>query len=168
MTYQSDLVFGRLAALATCLCAELQDPINEVPDVCFCGLIPGNAIPVEYTGDCDDKCGAAWVRLISVYPSDSIGVIVTDPGNCSHGIGIDVEMGIIRCISVGDEQGNPPTAAELLAATDLAIRDATLMMKVLNCCDAVPPKDMVLGQYQAIGPEGGIIGGSFFVSMGAV
>ena len=168
MTYQSDLVFGRLAALASCLCAELKDPINEVPDVCFCGLIPGNAIPVEYTGDCDDMCGAAWVRLISVYPSDAIGVIVTEPGNCLHGIGIDLEMGIIRCLSVGDEQGNPPPPEELLAATDLAIRDATLMMKALACCESIPPKDVVLGQYQPIGPEGGIIGGSFFVSMGAV
>jgi hypothetical protein len=158
--------FERLTALATCLCAEIQDPVNGVPDVCFCGVVPGEVASGAYAGDCNDKCGMAWVRMASIYPSNSVGAAVTTPGNCAYGMGMDVEMGITRCMSVGDEQGNPPPAAEMLAAAELQMADAYIMQRALYCCDAIPAKDVILGLYQPLGPEGGLIGGLFTMSMG--
>lgn len=162
----SNPITDRLTALATCLCAAIEDPNSGVPKVCFCGIIPGNAIPVEYTGDCGDTCGAAWVRLVSAYPSNTVGVLHTQPTVCDAGMGIDVEVGILRCISVGDAQGNPPEPAELLAAAELAMNDALLMWKAVLCCDAYTGHDVILGQYQPFGPEGGLTGGAFTMSMG--
>jgi hypothetical protein len=162
----SNPITDRLTALATCLCAAIEDPDSGVPGVCFCGIIPGNAIPVEYTGDCNDKCGAAWVRLTTAYPANAVGVLNTQATACDSGMGIDVEIGILRCISVGDAQGNPPEPAELLAGAELAMDDLMLMWRAVLCCDAFDSRDVILGQYQPVGPEGGLVGGAFTLSMG--
>jgi len=165
VTIPSNPAFGRLAALATCLCAQIQDPLNGVPDVCFCGIVPGEAALGDYAGDCDVKCGMAWVRMVTIYPSNSVGAALLEPGNCKHGMGMDVEMGMLRCISAGDSLGNPPSPEELLAASELQIADALVMHRAVYCCDTIPPRDVILGQYQTIGPSGGLVGGFFNMSM---
>lgn len=159
-------IYDRLSALASCLCAEILNPDNGVPDVCFCGIVPGEGVPAEYAGDCNTKCGIAWVRLVSVYPSNQVGVLITEPGNCAFGLGIDIEMGMLRCIEVGGEDGSPPSAAELLAASQLQVADALLMQRALYCCTAIPQKEVILGTYQSLGPEGGLVGGAYSISMG--
>ena len=164
--YDSNPVFSRVGELAECLCAQIQDPENGVPDVCFCGIVPGEQAIGNYAGDCKNKCGMAWVRLVSLYPMASIGQIDSTPGNCGVGVGIDVEMGIFRCISIGDEQGNLPSPAELLEATQLQIADALVMRKAVYCCDAIPSKEVILANYTPVGPLGGLVGGTFRVSMG--
>jgi hypothetical protein len=165
---EDNAIYDRLTALAACLCAQITDPINGVPDVCFCGIVPGESVPADYAGNCNKKCGMAWVRLTSIYPANIVGAAIVEPGNCDYGIGMDVEMGILRCISVGSADGASPSPAELLAATQLQIADALVMQKALVCCDAIPPKDVILGVYQSIGPEGGLVGGSFPMSMGVI
>lgn len=102
--YDDNAVFNRVGELAECLCAQIQDPENGVPDVCFCGVVPGDQAIGNYAGDCTEKCGMAWVRLVSLYPMGSLGTIDRTPGNCGVGLGIDVEMGIFRCISIGDSE----------------------------------------------------------------
>lgn len=165
MALPSNPIFERLAALATCLCAEILNPDWGVPDVCFCGIVPGEAALGDYAGDCDTKCGMAWVRLSSIYPSNAVGVMLTEPGNCAFGLGIDGEIGIMRCIPVGDAMGNPPTPDEMLAAAELQVTDALIMQRAMFCCDAIPQRDVILGQYQTLGPDGGLVGGSFPFSM---
>lgn len=165
MTFPYNPVTARLEALAACLCAQIEDPENGVPGVCFCGVVPGAAIPAEYSGDCNNACGAAWVRLVTVYPSNQVGAALITPGNCAHGLGMDAEVGILRCTPVGDEQGNPPTQAELLDSTELQIADAILMLKAIECCEALNINDLIVGQYQPIGPEGGLVGGVYTLSL---
>jgi hypothetical protein len=164
--YDNNAVFTRVGELALCLCSQIADPENGVPDVCFCGLVPGEQAIANYAGDCKDKCGMAWVRLISMYPMASIGIPDATPGNCGVGVGIDVEMGILRCISVGDEVGNLPSPGELLEATQLQIADAMVMRKAVYCCDAIPSKEAILATYTPNGPLGGLVGGTMIVSMG--
>ena len=161
----SNILYDRLTLLAACLCAEIQNPDYGVPDVCFCGIVPGEAVPAEYAGDCNTRCGIAWVRMISAYPSNAVGVLITEPGNCAFGLGMDVEIGILRCISVGSADGDGPTPQELQDAAQLQIADALLMQRALFCCDGVPNKDVVLGTYQSLGPEGGLVGGAYTMSM---
>lgn len=165
MTIAPNPIFERMAALATCLCAEIQNPDWGVPDVCFCGVVPGAAALGDYAGDCDTKCGIAWVRLVSAYPSNSVGAALLEPGNCAFGQGLDLEMGVLRCISAGDEFGNPPTPEEYLAAAELQVADLLIMQRALFCCDAIPQRDVILSQYQPIGPEGGLVGGAYTMSM---
>ena len=155
-----------LEAVAACLCAEIQNPANGVPDVCFCGIVPGDNTPAMYAGNCKTRCGMAWTRLITLYPSNAVGATTVEPARCDTGMGIDIEVGMLRCISVGDERGNLPTPQEQTDAVKLQLADAFVMWKALLCCTAFPSGDVILTPYQPIGPEGGLVGGRFTASMG--
>ena len=156
-------LFDLLSALATCLCAQIV--VDGSPDVCFCGVVPGGAASQDYTGDCDHSCGMAWVRLSGMYPMAGVGIADATPGNCSASLGADIELGIMRCISVGDSEGNPPPPAELLASTQLQMADAMTMLRAIQCCPAVPTKDTLVGAYAPLGPEGGLVGGVLTLSV---
>jgi hypothetical protein len=118
----------------------------------------------DYSGDCgDDVCGMAWVRLVAVYPSTVIGVPSEEPGNCSKAIGMDVEIGILRCVSVSDDQGNPPDPTDLQANAALQVADAMALRKAAACC--APEKDFILGGYTPVGPAGGLVGGTWAMSL---
>jgi len=156
-----------LSALAECLCAEILNPVWGVPDVCTCGVVPGEVASAEQTGNCQTKCGQAWVRLVGLYPMAQIGTPQTEAGNCGAGLGMDVEVGIMRCITVGDGRGNPPTPEQYLAATQLQITDALIMRTAIECCPALPSRDTILGLYQPLGPEGGLVGGLWNLSSSA-
>ena len=148
-----------LEDLSTCLCAEILD---YGPPVCFCGVVPGTDVALDYTGDCNDVCGMAWVRLVTSYPSVSIGAPTSRPGNCSAGIGLDVEMGIVRCIDVGDGTQAPPPE-ELTASAYVQYQDMLTMYRAVSCCRQ--SKDWVLGNYNPFGPQGGLVGGMLTMSI---
>jgi hypothetical protein len=155
-------VEDRLLALATCLCAEIADhPVT--PPVCFCGVLPGEEVAYDWAGDCETACGMAWVRLVTAYPSTVIGEATGTPGNCGSMIGMDVEVGIMRCIPGMDDAGNPPSSDDLLAASLWQWEDMTTMRRAILCCTG--SKDFLLGAYVPIGPQGGLVGGAWTVSM---
>lgn len=166
MTLLTNSVFSLMAELATCLCAQISDPENQLPAVCFCGLVPGEAPSLEYTGDCENACGMAWVRLATTYPATGPGQASEQPGNCSSLMNVDIEMGIVRCADVGDDFGNPPSPETLLAETQLQVADMLAMQRAILCCDALDPRDAVVGPYIATsGPDGGLVGGTITVSV---
>jgi hypothetical protein len=152
----------RLLALATCLCAEIEaNPVT--PGVCFCGLVPGALVAFDYMGDCGAQCGMAWVRIANAYPSQIIGAPSVVPGNCANALGLDVEVGIVRCIPGLDEDGTPPGEDALLASTLWQMEDANTMRRAIMCCEG--SRGFLLGPYAPIGPDGGLVGGSWLVSM---
>lgn len=152
-------VMGKLSELATCLCAQIE--IDGQPPVCFCGVLPGSQVALDYTGNCAEACGMAWVRLSGMYPSISIGQISQRAANCQDMWGLEVEIGIVRCASVLDDQGNPPSDAQLLADAQVQMADADTMRRAVLCC--LSPKDFLLGAYTPTGPQGGVVGGTFTV-----
>jgi len=149
-----------LTDLVTCLCAQILT--DDLPPVCFCGVLPGDEVALDYAGDCDDACGMAWVRLTTAYPSVSIATPAAIPGNCAMGIGIEIEMGIVRCLDVG-EGGTPPEPESLTASAALQVADLMAMWRAVHCCQSA--KDFVIGQYVALGPQGGIVGGTLPMAM---
>lgn len=156
------MIFEALAELATCLCSELTK--DGSPGLCFCGLVPGDAAGDQYAGDCEQN-GMAWVRLVTAYPATGVAVPSETPGNCNDGLGFEIEVGAMRCISAGEDDGSPPSAEELLAATDLQIRDMMAMRRAILCCDALNPKDLLLNSYGPIGPAGILVGGVWTLSV---
>lgn len=158
MTVQSTL-----HALAECLCAQIAT--DDSPAMCFCGVVPGDAAVADYAGDCDTETGMAWVRLISTYPATGVGVPDERAGNCGAALGFDVEVGILRMMSVGDDLGNPPTAAEQLAAVDQQVKDMMTMRRAVACCPALPGKDFTLNTYTPQGPYGALVGGFWTISV---
>lgn len=167
MTLPYNGIMARLEALAACLCAEIEDPANGVPGVCFCGVVPGDQPPAVYSGNCSDACGMAWVRLVTMYPATGVGIAESRPIRCDPALGVDVEVGMLRCMSVGDERGNLPSLEEQHDAVALQMADSMVMLKALLCCDAFGSEVVIVGQYQPVGPQGGLVGGVFVASMGA-
>lgn len=155
-----NLLLPTLESLASCLCAQIERD-GSVP-TCFCGVIPGDAAVGDYAGDCSTACGMAWVRLMTVYPATVVGVPNEAAGNCSATIGLEIEVGILRCLSI-PEDGEPPSAGELLAVTDLQTRDAMSIWRAITCCDAINVRDSILSAYQPMGPMGGLVGGAYTV-----
>lgn len=158
-----NVISNVLASLAECLCSAIEE--SDAPNTCFCGVVPGDHVLPQYAGDCASECGMAYTRLLTMSPVTGIGVPSFDPGNCGASIGFDLEVGIIRCISVGNAQGDLPSDAELLEASELQMRDALTMRKAIACCDALTSKDYILGTYIPTGPRGGLVGGSWQVSV---
>lgn len=159
---ETNAIYKSLTDLSTCLCSEILDPDNGVPDVCFCGVIPGEAASAMYGGNCKTKCGMAWVRLMTAYPAPGPGQQgAITPGNCATGIGYEVEVGMLRCTPVGTAD-TPPKDAELLAAAQLQYADMMVMRKAIACCAS---KDWALTAYNPAGPSGGLVGGFWSVAM---
>lgn len=153
-------------ALATCLCAQIET--DALPPTCFCGVVPGAAATQDYMGDCSDEepCGMAWVRIVNIYPSTITGQQDITPRNCGKGLGFDVEIGMMRCMSVGDESGGPPTDAEVLDASQTQLNEAMTMRRAVECCTATNEMSVILGQYLPMGPLGGVVGGAWTLHVG--
>jgi hypothetical protein len=147
-----------LTNLAACLCAELTPDGADGPDLCFCGLMPGQQ-PALDLGDCPDACGMAWVRLMDAYPAVGLGVEwdPTNNGGCGPMIGATVEVGVIRCFEQ-PAHGGPPEPEELLAGTQQQIEDMLAMRRAIMCCN-LDDEDYALGRYAPYGPQGFIVGG---------
>jgi len=151
----------RLNELAICLCSEII--AADVPDVCFCGVVPGDAAALDYLGDCSDLCGMAWVRLVTAYPSAQVATPDAQPRNCSALLGFDVELGIARCAPTMRENGEPPSQAEQSAAFELQMTDMMIMRRAVACCR--DSNNWVLGGYTPFGPQGMAVGGVWTLSM---
>lgn len=145
--------------IASCLCEQIRS--SPVPGVCFCGVIPGDGVVTEYvTGsDCPDgNQGMAWVRQGMIYPASGVNVVNETVRNCGSGIGMDIEVGMIRPAANPDDYGEPPTAEQYRASSALVNNDVMVMWRALACCDSLLDLDYILGTNQPFGPMGGVIG----------
>lgn len=153
------MILETMSRLATCLCKTLEDegrPTN------FCGVIPGDSPVASYGGERDGDCGMAWVRLMTANMASGIGVPNENPGNCGAELGIEVEVGTLRCIDVDVDY---PSDAELLAQTEQQTKDAEAIIRAIACCSSFNRSDFILGGYTPMGPMGGYLGGSWSVRL---
>jgi hypothetical protein len=150
-----------LTALAGCLCAQIA--ASDTPEPCFCGVMPGIRIAVDYVGLCEDKDGMAWTSLALAYPAAGVGVVDQSVNNCSTGIGIEIQIGVMRSAPTMDTEGNPPDEASQLATSQIQTADMISMIRAVQCCEEMQAYDHILSQYTSIGPEGYAVGGYFTV-----
>jgi len=155
-------VWPKLVDLATCLCNELAD--SGLPAPCFCGVMPGASVALDYATNCGDNCGMAWVRAVSVFPSTNFPSLDTGFTRCNYPLAFTAEVGVIRCMEVPAD-GEPPSLASLLASAQLQLADMAAMRRAIVCCST--SGDVVLGAYTPTGPQGGVVGGSWLVSLPA-
>lgn len=124
----SDLLFANLSALATCLCESL-DP------VCRCDVTVGDQ-HFSLTGpdsDCDEECGEAWVRIISILPSPAqqTGFGGT---TCFTSLRITLEVGVLRCLPT-PEDATGPSEAEMAGVSSQQARDLVGAQEAILCCE---------------------------------
>lgn len=154
------LLNAYLTALAQCAAEQ----VNDITPTCFSGITVGDSyISTSGIGDCEEACGEMWVRVIQMYPSTTVGVADQRLANCSTGIGLDIEIGALRCIQI-NEDGETWTAEQLADASTAAMNDAIAIYRAMVCCDHFP--DVIVGSWTPLGPEGGLVGGLWTLSVG--
>jgi hypothetical protein len=160
MSAVSDL----LTSIAACLCAELTPDGQDGPDLCFCGVVAGEGVVADIGFECDDRCGMAWVRLVTAYPAIQIGQFDQSGNTCGAFLGLDVEVGVLRCVEVA-EGTDVPDPEDLIAQAVQQNDDMVLIRKAIACCTALDNVDYMLGTYTPIGPEGALGGGAWTLSV---
>lgn len=154
-----DKIYPILAELSACLCKALE---GQAP--CFCGIVVGGEIPVEYAGDCH-SCGAAYVRLINSFPSLEFPE-QSASATCATLMAYTVGVGIVRCTPVGDDDGAPPTPEEMDDLARLVLSDMKKIRDTIRCClggDTFEDIEYVVGAYTPL--SGGVTGGEQVVTI---
>lgn len=131
-----------------------------LPDLCFCGVVPGAQVALDY---CGDGCGGmAWVRLDRMYPS-AVSFPLQDTNRWPGPVLFAqvFEIGLVRGITLPDN-AEPPTAADQdeFAAGQLA--DMRALSDVI--CSYFGDTPYLFGPYQPYGPTGGCVGGYWTVT----
>lgn len=162
MAFREDfLIYPTMVRLSGCLCAEIT--ASELPEPCFCGIIPGTEQALD-CGSCDDGCGAAWVRLSNGFITSDFPQPDISLANCNKGVAFALEVGITRCFSpFGDAEGNMPGVDEYLRQTRLQLADMAAIRRAISCCFATVDTDYILGSYSPIPFDGGCGGGAWEV-----
>lgn len=151
---------GVLAALSICVEEALaQDGSGPV---CWNGIVHGE--PAWTCDSCNGStCGMAYVSVETIYPYAIFGIEGADPGSCATMFAMRVQVGVVRCVPVADEDGNMPLPAEVTeSALDLHA-DAFALRNAIVCC---LESDMIrLGTWTPVGPQGGCAGGFWTVDI---
>lgn len=153
-------IWPTLNRLVDCLCTELAE---AGLDTCYCGLLPGQLIAAQYVNH-KTRQGMAWVRLNGAWPYTQFPSFNT-AAQCAAPVAFEIEIGSLFCAPVfADSRGNPPSLAAQLEAVRVQTAAMAAMRRAIVCCLGTG-KTAVLGQYQPIGPEGDVVGGTWMVTV---
>lgn len=151
-------VWPTLTRLAACLCTELS--IADLPETCFCGVLPGDTAALDYV---TDKAGMGWVRLDNAFPASSFPT-QTVVNTCTAPLAFQIEVGTAFCApTFSDARGNPPSVAVMLDTARIQMAAMAAARRAIVCCPGIAARDLVLGSYQPFGPDGAVVGGTWQV-----
>jgi hypothetical protein len=144
---------------------EFQKP-GQNASFCSVALMPGNAVPYDYG---QENCGGSlWVRLSSANPSASFPLADVTVNNCTSSLAYPLEIGVMRPAPLAEMVGDAfqlPTDAENSAATEQQLADMESMYAaIIAFADEV--ELLTPGIYTPIGPEGGVVGGRWTLTVG--
>jgi hypothetical protein len=131
--------------------------------VCTAAIFPGEEVAWDYCGECaSDKCGFVYVKMAQTYPSSIFPQPDLELG-CGSTLAFQLELGVVRCLQVMDDDGDAPDP-DALSASALAMMDDMLAIRYAASMHA--PKTHVLSNWVPQGPLGGCVGGywTLFVS----
>lgn len=111
-------------------------------------LSPGTSVP--WDGCCD---GYLYAQMTQLTPLRS--------GTTCYGYNARARFGVLRCVSVLDDQGRPPKPAKMNTDSLVILADMETMRESLeenNCVVQVET-------WTPLGPEGGCAGGEWSVTL---
>lgn len=154
--------------LKTLMGKFMQNLIIEIgnEEMCSKTLLPGASILGEYV----PECGAmAWVRLMTGHFTERFPAVDARPGVCARSVAIPVEMGILRSapqikVAAGRRVILPNNAEQTEAANRQYDDFETMRRTLLRNENLVD--DFLAGTYTPMGPENGIVGGSWTFTFG--
>lgn len=142
-----------LSELHECLCSSLADA-GVMPGECFCGIVPGTEAAWDFPN------GLAWVRLSAIAPIE--GAVAS---NCGTPLQAEIEVGVMHCAPTVSASGVLPSQAAQRESARLQMASMDAMRRAITCC--YEGDGLSLGIYTPLGPQGGLVGGSWTVSYGA-
>lgn len=159
-------IYPILAELSACLCSALGDG-----KPCFCGIVVGNDIPVDYVGACEDEngdasCGVAYVRVTGAYPTSKFPEAQI-AATCNLAMAYNIAVGVLRCFPIGEEDGGPVNSEDFKSLNLELLGDMKAIRRAIQCCfqRAYPHVKMVMGTFTPISVEGGVAGGEWPISV---
>lgn len=151
-----NFIWPGVDALANCLCQEVIRA--NVPKLCFCGVVAG-----EVAFDLSDPDqGMAWVRVVQAFPSVSFPQPAVGVQSCLAPLVAELEVGIVHCFPASKDPEDPPTVAQQWDAAMLQQADMMLLYRAVQCCYQ-KFDEAAIGLYTPIGPDGGLLGGTWQV-----
>lgn len=155
---EDDVIWPLMVQLQQCLCETLTAR-GLMPGDCFCGIFPGDSAPWDYSE------GMAWVRLVDSYPSTTFPTANSTPrASCEAMLVATLEVGLLQCAPISGPDGSPPTQEQQIESARLQAAGMRAMQQAIACCDL---ELVVLGAYTPQGPQGGLVGGSWQINVGA-
>lgn len=149
-------------------CVEAQFAEDGRPGVCFNGVIPGDGVTALWSGECEnDLCGMTWVRMVQAYPAKTVGVLDQSSDPCDLDLGMDVEVGVLRCTTVLIEDAETEETESLEVSNDI-MADMMSLRRAILCCFSASKHDRVLGSWTPMGPMGQLVGGVWTVYLAGV
>jgi len=156
------IAWPALVQLTDCLCAELVK--SGLPPTCICSPMPGEAIAADYVSPTQ---GMAWVRVAGVYPTSAFPAQEQTAAGCLLPMAVSLEVGVLYCAPVTEgRSNNPPGLAQMFDSTRLQMAAMAAMLRAIECClGSANRKGVSLGGYTPNGPGGGVVGGSWTVTV---
>lgn len=157
------ITFPVLQRLQECLCAELAKAGG--PELCYCGLMVGDIMPLELMNCTSGNCGVAWVRPMQGFISSDFPM--PDEGaSCVAPLAFQVEVGVARCYPMADPRRSMDPQA-MFEAARLYMSDMQAMRRAIHCCLVADDfqGSYALGTWEPIPADGGVSGGTWTVAI---
>ena len=157
-------VWPIMTRLSDCLCAELDAALEAGdPQVCFCGVLPGDAVLADYAG-----AGLmGWVRLVNSYPTTAFPDPV-EASSCATMWAHTLEIGIMECVpAFADSTGALPSQEEQHDYARRQLAAMQVLRRAVQCCLEAGGVDIdyVITSYDPVGPQGEVYGGTLSVTV---
>lgn len=151
-----------LLKLGDCLCQEIASA--GLPPTCICSPMPGDAVAADYV---TAEAGMSWVRVASVFPYTVFPAQETRALGCAVSMAVQLEVGTLFCAPVveGRNGRRPPGLSAMYDSTRIQMAAMAAMLRAIECCLSGRSKDVALGAYTPLGPDGGVVGGSWTVTV---
>lgn len=154
-------LFTMLSAAAARLAQELAGTVGG--PVARVVVAPASAVPADgCCVDVDGSYGQCHARLARLYPSRRFPAPDAGWSPAPLEFAAEIELGVFRCVSGLDDQGEAPAVEEMAADTAVAMDDVAAMQATAL---AVFGRMVVLGQYTPLGPSGYCAGGSMLFTV---
>lgn len=165
-----EVVFDQAQALLLCVSEQLAATPAGSPARAL--VAPGAEIAWD---NC--QCGQLTVHTLELVPSDTFPVQKQLPPFNDCGFAwwvVHYVVTILRCVTIQDEDANPPAPADLTADAGIDLLDRWAVRQGIACCmqaykaanPAGPPRPWLPQSQLAVGAEGQCMGSEAHVLVG--
>lgn len=139
---------------------------NRLEGLCAKSIYPGLGVPLDYGAE---SCGGmTWVQLQSAVPSSDFPNQASGADTCVYGLAYTIQVGIMRPIALPSERRGQialPTDEQNAQSTYEQMEDMDALHQAIRS-SSEDIENVILGQYIPQGPEGGVAGGVWNVTVG--